>query len=171
MTEYFPFKKCDGPKYDPDMWDLSTVEHEKNNCYTYAVINDLEDDIIVKRQPGEKCGLKFEYDCKNLEEMIKCDFPEITKIDTIDSYVPCNHYRIALVLDKSGEFLDYHFYRQDLDGYWSHKTGHDPISNVDASNKKILNPQYIDRNYDKENNDRFNYDVFCGYYSVPYNGK
>jgi len=102
--------------------------------------------------------------------MIQCDFPGITKIDSINSPVPCGHYRIALVLDNKGEHLDYHFYRQDLDGYWSHKTGRDPISNIDASNNKILDPEKIDRNYDKDNNDKFNYDIFCGYYSVKYNG-
>ena len=167
---YSPIKnsKCGGPEYNPDKWDLTKDEHEINNCYSY-VMDIKEKDILEKRQPGEFCGKEFEYDCDNLDEMVKCDFPNITKIDSIDSSIPCDHYRIALVLDKKGEHLDYHFYRQDLDGYWSHKTGHDPISNLDASGNRILNPEKIDRNYDKNNNDHFNYDIFCGYYSVKYN--
>ena len=162
-------KKCGGPEYNPIEWDLTKDEHEINNCYSY-VMDHKEYKIKEKRQPGEKCGKEFKYDCKNLEEMIQCDFPGITKIDSINSPVPCGHYRIALVLDNKGEHLDYHFYRQDLDGYWSHKTGRDPISNIDASNNKILDPEKIDRNYDKDKNDHFNYDIFCGYYSVKYNG-
>ena len=168
---YCPIKnnKCGGPKYNPTEWDLSEDLHDINNCYSY-VMNIKEKDILEKRQPGEFCGKEFKYDCNNLDKMIKCDFPNITKLDNIDSPIPCDHYRIALVLDKNGKHLDYHFYRQDLDGYWSHKTGHDPISNIDASGNKIYDPKKIDRNYDKDNNDHFNYDIFCGYYSVKYNG-
>tara|TARA_B110000211_G_scaffold227146_1_gene281617 strand:+ start:994 stop:1509 length:516 start_codon:yes stop_codon:yes gene_type:complete len=169
MNNYCPIQnsKCGGPSYNPDKWELSVDDHEINNCYSY-VMNIMETDIIEKRQPGEKCNLEFEYDCKNIEKMMQCDFPSITKLDNIDTEIPCDHYRIALVLDKKGEHLDYHFYRQDLNGYWSHKTGHDPITNLDASNNIISNPEKIDRNYDKDKNDQFNYDIFCGYYSVKY---
>jgi hypothetical protein len=169
MNNYCPVQnsKCGGPSYDPNKWELNINDHEINNCYSYA-LNIVENDIIEKRQPGEKCNLEFEYDCKNIEKMIKCDFPNINRIDSIDTEIPCDHYRIALVLDNKGEHLDYHFYRQDLNGYWSHKTGHDPITNLDASNNIISNPEKIDRNYDNDKNDQFNYDVFCGYYSVKY---
>ena len=46
--------------------------------------------------------------------------------------------------------------------------------NVKVGNKswhnKIKNPEKIDRNYDKIDNDHFNYGIFCGYFSVKYNG-
>jgi hypothetical protein len=74
------------------------------------------------------------------------------------------------VLDNSGEKKDYHFYRQDKDGYWSHKTGDKKISNLDASGNRILNPELCDRNYDKKNNDEYNYEIFCGYFSSPHKG-
>ena len=120
--------KCGGPKYDPESWELNKEEHEINNCYSYAM-NIKESNIEEKRQPGELCGREFKYDCENIEKMMKCDFPSIQKIEKIDTPIPCSHYRIALVLDNSGEHLDYHFYRQDIDGYWSHKTGNNPITN------------------------------------------
>ena len=44
------------------------------------------------------------------------------------------------------------------------------ITNLDASGNRIENPEKIDRNYDKINNDHFNYGKFCGYFSVKYNG-
>ena len=155
-----------GYKYEPELWDLTKEEHEINNCYSY-ILNRIEKNLKKKLQPGELSNSIFNnYDCNEISNKIMIDFPSITPIDNIDSPIPCDHYRIALVLDKLGEHLDYHFYRQDLDGYWSHKTGHDPISNVDASNKLINNPEHSDRNYDKKNNDRFNYDIFCGYFSV-----
>ena len=157
---------CGGYKYEPELWDLSKEEHEINNCYSY-ILNRIEKNIKDKLQPGELSGLKFiNYNCNEISKKIIKDFPSITPINNIDSPIPCDLYRIALVLDNSGKDLDYHFYRQDLDGYWSHKTGRDPISNVDASDKIIINPEKSDRNYDKKNNDKFNYDIFCGYFSV-----
>ena len=94
----------------------------------------------------------------------------LTKLNDINDPINCTHYKIALVIDNKGDKLDYHFYRQDNNGYWSHKTGHDPVSNVDASGKLITNPETCDRNYDKKKNDEFNYEIFCGYYAVKYNG-
>ena len=172
MNNYYPVQnsKCGGPSYNPERWNLSEEEHKINNCYSYA-LDTVENYLLEKRQPGKKCNREFQYDCQNLEEMIRCDFPSIQRIESIDTPIPCDHYRIALVLDDSGEHLDYHFYRQDIDGFWSHKTGHDPITNLDASGNLIKNPEKIDRNYDKTNNDHFNYGKFCGYFSVKYNGK
>ena len=88
---------------------------------------------------------------------------------------PCNHYKIALVIDDSGEEQDYHFYREDEDGYWSHKPGKSDVRRHDASGKLIRDPEKADRNYDQQNDDNDNetdnnYYKFCGYYSVPYNG-
>ena len=106
MNNYCPIQnsKCGGPSYNPDKWELSVEDHEINNCYSYA-LNIMETDIIERRQPGKKCNLEFEYDCKNIEKMMQCDFPSITKLDNIDTEIPCDHYRIALVLDKKGNIL------------------------------------------------------------------
>ena len=36
----------------------------------------------------------------------------------------------------------------------------------------IKDPKNADRNYSKKdkNNDKYNYEIFCGYFSIPYNG-
>ena len=88
-------------------------------------------------------------------------------VDQFFNKIPCKkgYSKIALVVQPK---TTYHYYRQDNNGYWSHKTGHDPISNSDASGKLITNPETCDRNYDKKNNDEFNYEIFCGYYSVKH---
>ena len=169
--DYCPVKdvKCGGPNYDPQKWKFTEEEHELNNCYSYA-LNQIETDLLEKRQPGFKCNkdLSEDYSCKNLDDMIKCDYPDINKLDNINSWIPCDHYKIALAVDVKGEYIDYHFYRQDSNGYWSHKSGYNPISNIDASGNLIKDPGNIDRNYDKEKNDEYNYDIFCGYYSVQH---
>ena len=54
-----------------------------------------------------------------------------------------NHYKIALVIDDLGEEQDYHFYRQDSDGYWSHKPGKEEVRRVDASGKLLREIQEL----------------------------
>ena len=56
---------------------------------------------------------------------------------------------------------------------WSHKQGKGKIKNNDASLNPIIDPLTADRNYSKEEDkasDKYNYEIFCGYFSVPYNG-
>jgi hypothetical protein len=52
---------------------------------------------------------------------------------------------------------DFHFYRQDANGMWSHKVSSDPAQNVDASGNPISNPETADRGI---------YTDFCGYFCV-----
>lgn len=72
-------------------------------------------------------------------------------------------YDIALVLAKtsSGSLIDYHWYRKDKNGYWSHKRGLTAISNKDASGNKIKNPKNANRNYSG-----CNYSTFVGTYNI-----
>lgn len=58
-------------------------------------------------------------------------------------------------------FQDYHFYRKDSNGYWSHKRGLNAITNKDASGNKIRNPEKANRKY----ND-VNYKVFVGTFRI-----
>jgi hypothetical protein len=71
--------------------------------------------------------------------------------------------KIALVVDK-GE--DYHFYRQDKDGMWSHKDGSNKVKRYDALKQPIANPELASRDYRWQGSD-LNYEDFCGFYCVP----
>ncbi len=50
--------------------------------------------------------------------------------------------KVALVVNPG---VDYHWYRQDSDGLWSHKMGLDPVTRYDNSNKLIIDPEIADR--------------------------
>ena len=64
----------------------------------------------------------------------------------------------------------YHFFRQDNNGYWSHKPGTLPVENIDASNNPIVAPHLAEKNYNKEKKpDGINYDVNCSYFCIPHN--
>jgi hypothetical protein len=54
------------------------------------------------------------------------------------------YYEVYLAIDNN---RDYHWYRQDKKGYWSHKPGHSNVRRVDAGGKLILNPAKANHNY------------------------
>ena len=66
---------------------------------------------------------------------------------------PAGTYKVALVVSEG----DYHWYRQDADGLWSHKRGLNPVERTDYSGKLIIDPYIADRG---------DYTEFLGYYAV-----
>ena len=76
---------------------------------------------------------------------------------------PVGYSKIALVIDPMD---DYHFYRQDPDGYWSHKPGSQPVTRLDADGVLIIDPMTCNRDYTKQGKS-LNYTLFCGFFSVP----
>lgn len=63
-------------------------------------------------------------------------------------------------LDKDNspdkKWFDYHWYRQDKGGNWSHKQGRTPVTNLDSDKKAITDPRVAKRKYD------YDYKQFCG---------
>lgn len=90
------------------------------------------------------------------------DNPNV-QMTTFEKKCPANTSKIALVVDESE---DYHFFRQDSNGYWSHKPGGRRVTNLDASGHRIWNPQLADYNY-TNGEGYLNYDIFCSYMCVP----
>jgi hypothetical protein len=74
------------------------------------------------------------------------------------------YYPVALVVHPG---KDYHWYRMDSNGFWSSKPGTTDVTNVDASNKPIVNPENANRNFPQYG---LNYSKFCGYFYVPSGG-
>lgn len=71
--------------------------------------------------------------------------------------------KIAVVLSdpKGRQWNDYHYYRQEKDGTWTHKPGYSQPTNLDAKGKPITDPETANRTYDSED-----YSSFCGYLCV-----
>ena len=168
---------CNAPRYMPNLWNnLDKNTRDYTNCYSYA-FDRMEINADKKLQPGELSTGKFNsYDCDEILNKLRSDYNTFNIIQVPKNYKPpCNHYKIALVIDDLGEEQDYHFYRQDEDGYWSHKPGKEEVRRIDASGNLITDPETADRNYDTSNDNQNNetdnnYYKFCGYYSVPYEG-
>lgn len=57
--------------------------------------------------------------------------------------------------------LDYHWYRQNYDGTWSHKPSTEMVRDYDSNDQIIYNPQTCARQESARN-----YTDFIGYYAV-----
>lgn len=169
------------PKYEPELWNNDIRTQNAHNCYSYALnlihhkesilcgkyMKKTKDNYckMLKPQPGRYSGFLDEYDnkrtytCEKLHQRIIGDNPHIIKIEE-GQECPDGYYKIALAIKK--DLSDYHFYRQDNTGYWSHKNGSNPAKNTDESNKLIKDPKTADRG---------EYLNFCGYYMVPNNSE
>jgi hypothetical protein len=97
---------------------------------------------------------------------VTADFNKYNSINSADvtftpigryEVCPSGTYKVALVVSSS----DYHWYRQDSDGLWSHKRGTTPVKRTDESGDLIIDPYIADRD---------SYTTFVGYYAVkPWN--
>lgn len=152
------------PSFQEDViWKHENVQ-EFNNCYSYS-FRDLRQNLTQKPQPGfrnsEPPLSTSQYTCPNFVERLKRDYP-LLQGSTKESLCPCGYHKIFLALDNQGYFRDYHFWRQDIDGTWSHKPGTSQPLQVDAKGKPILDPEKSNRFFYP-----YDYSLSCGFFCVP----
>ncbi len=162
------------PPYEPEKYNRHKGIRESHNCYTYA-FNYLQlptSKECTKKacplpfpQPGRAAGYpKWSQvkgkRCPDLLARIMGDVPGSTPT-TFDAQCPKGQRKIALVADEKE---DYHFYRQDADGYWSHKPGATEVIRKDATGRPIYDPQLASRRYARSGLD---YDQFCSFLCIP----
>lgn len=169
------------PDWHPSLWNKTKPFLKTHNCYSYAM-NVRDPKQIAKckgkkvcrapyHQPGEASGYEpFSNDhpktCPNMIMRIFGDNHEVTRVDFADK-CPENYSKIALIIDQSD---DYHFLRQDSNGYWSHKPGGSKVTNLDAYDHKIWNPKLANYDYvSLGGGSTLNYDIFCSFLCVPRN--
>src|SRR5579871_5831857 len=139
------------PTYDPASWNKPGVV-TTNNCYAYAT-NQMTGTFP---QPGKNSGTEPTppYTCDNVTTGAVGD--GLAKGEC-DKACPAGSYKVALVIDPSVDNNDFHWYRQDSNGNWSHKPGGTDATNLDNSGKPITDPR---------NADRGGYTTFCGCFCV-----
>lgn len=154
-SEYFKSTKELSPisgyeeKYNPNKWNKKGVK-ETHNCYSYA-LGKIIKKLKHKAQPGYASGYNYinnsDYECKKFSQRLKNDSPG-SYLEKFDNKCLPGFYKIFLALDINN---DYHWYKQNSDGYWSHKPGSTEVTNKDATGKKIKNPYLSDRNFGHRN--------------------
>lgn len=150
------------PKYEPYKWNDNNIQIN-HNCYSY-VLNMIAAKRSGKPQPGYFSGHgplhDKDYNCITFYERLKKDIPSMY-LTTFGEKCKKGFYKGFIALDDKIEDTDYHFYRMDKSGYWSHKPGRQEAVDVDASGKKIKNPAIANRKYKY-----FNYSKPCFFFCL-----
>lgn len=136
---------CLTPAYEPAYWNSYNDILRNNNCYNYG--NNKRTDTFA--QPGRDSG--------QMASTMSCSAVTTAAVNDGVAQMPvggCSNSetQIALVVAPG---TDYHWYRKDSNGYWSHKPGGTPATNLDNSGNVITNPETADRGM---------YTDFCGYF-------
>jgi hypothetical protein len=161
-------------EFNPDLWNKNKGIKEAQNCFAYA----FDYKTLPKRgnctkdscsapfpQPGRTSGypkwskVKGKR-CPDLLGRLFGDIPDL-KMTSFEQACPKHYSKIALVVDEDE---DYHFYRQDSNGYWSHKPGATDVTHLDANKRPIYDPQLASREYEDSG---LNYDQFCSFLCAP----
>jgi hypothetical protein len=160
------------PEYNPRLFNQRNAKdlRESHNCYAYAVghidLSATKNAPFV--QPGYAAGygpfmnkppVASRHTCSDIISRFFGDMPEIRRRVTYTDMCPAGTSKVALVVDPSA---DYHWYRQDSNGWWSHKPGSTNVTNRDAAGSKIWDPALAARDYKT-----LDYTAFCGYFCVP----
>lgn len=161
------------PTYDPDSW----IPHQfNNNCYDYACDNKTKRPPWSKSEPGRGSGRPVgrPLTCENVTAACVRDGLKTTVAGReVDRDTVCGFgcWKIALLISTESDDTDndYHFVRQDDNGWWSHKMDHRVAQDFDASGvtsnfqKSIRDPETA--NWDYRPKFRLNY-KFCRYLCV-----
>ena len=162
------------PEFQPELYNKHRGIKEALNCFAYAFDyrglpkrSDCTKDAcpIPFPQPGRASGYpKWSKvngkRCPDLMSRLFGDVPGIKPI-SFEGTCPKKHSKIALVVDEDE---DYHFYRQDSNGYWSHKPGATDVTHIDSTGRPIYDPQIASRLYPDSG---LHYDQFCSYLCAP----
>ena len=162
------------PIYESNKWNNNKYICKSHNCYAYALnliypkyanickqyLKKTNKYNCPRPQPGIYSGYVNEYKlhsltCSEIINRMQSDNPLITKLK-LNQECPNGYYKIALfvLINK----MDYHFYRQDKNGLWSHKDGWRKVTNKDFLGRIIRNPEIANKKYPY---------IFCGYFCIP----
>lgn len=133
------------PSYDPGYWNNDPARLRNNNCYNYA--NNRATNTFA--QPGRASGsMAGAMTCSQVQPAAQRD--GLTAVSTFAQSRPGVWY-VALVV---WPLRDYHWYRQDNNGCWSHKPGQTQARNTDNGGNRISDPRTCNRGP---------YTEFCSY--------
>jgi hypothetical protein len=124
------------PLFEPAWWNVPAIQ-PFNNCYNYAT--NYRSDTFA--QPGLAAGAMYtSLTCASVLPASVAD-ALIDKPGANNKCPPEGHL-VALVIAPG---FDFHWFRKGRNGYWSHKPGSTPVTNLDNSGDTIPDPRTADR--------------------------
>jgi len=143
---YNPGAWKDNPIYDPAKWnDPDMINY--NNCYSYA-LDDFNNGNWHGMQPGDYS------DGPGITSREHLTLDNVLSLAVRDGRVKQPNFWNKLGFGKNGYYtvylvsadgVDYHWYRQDQGGGWSHKPGRTAVRNTDFGGRPIIsmNPVFM----------------------------
>jgi hypothetical protein len=125
------------PLYEPQWWNDGGQKQGNNNCYNYST--NYRSDTFA--QPGLAAGAEYTaLTCASVRPAAIAD--DLIDAPSANNRCPKEGHLVALVIAPG---WDFHWYRKGRNGYWSHKPGSTPATNVDNSGQLIPDPRTADR--------------------------
>jgi len=165
------------PPLNMTTWNNKLALKGSHNCFAYAMnavdpkmvqkCNDTVNCNVGFHQPGYAAGFgrfseQKEKGCGDMVSRVWGDNPDV-KATTFEKRCNQGTSKIALIVDPK---RDYHFLRQDPDGFWSHKPGAMNVTRLDATGRPIIRPDRASFIYN-HHKEPLMYTKFCGYFCVP----
>jgi hypothetical protein len=146
LRRYFPKRPprwpprttCEcAPLYEPAWWNDGGQKQFNNNCYNYGT--NCRTDTFA--QPGLAAGAMYTaLTCAAVRPAAVLD--ALIAAPTANNRCPREGHLVALVIAPG---WDFHWYRKGRNGFWTHKPGGTPVTNVDNSGVLIPDPRTADR--------------------------
>jgi len=123
------------PRWEPAWWNDGGAIQLGNNCYNYAA--NIRTDTCA--QPGRAAAAMF-------ASMAPADVRAAALADALEdaparNRCPGKGHLVACFVSQ----WDFHWYRKQRSGLWTHKPGPDPITDVDNAGQPIVDPRTADR--------------------------
>jgi hypothetical protein len=131
------------PLYEPAWWNDGGLRQLRNNCYNYAsnYRTDTFHQIPGGSQPGAAAGAMYtQLTCASVRPAAVAD--GLISKPFANNRCPAEGHLVALVIAPG---IDFHWYRKGRNGYWTHKPGTTPATNLDNSVHLIADPRSADR--------------------------
>jgi RHS repeat-associated protein len=136
-----------GPEYDPSAWNDEGRVQNSTNCYAYALDKKGPFPPDHKLQPGEMSGdpIGDDFSADDIRSAAIRD-GLLSNKGARGAY-RVQYYMGDVTVDGRVIGRDYHWYRQDASGLWSHKPGHGAVTNLDAKGRLIVDPRTSARDF------------------------
>lgn len=140
LRPWLPLERCPcAPLYEPAWWNVPGRQWD-NNCYNYAT-NHRTDTFA---QPGLGSGAMY-ASISGPDVLAGAIADQLIPVPDADNHCPTEGHLVALVIDPGPISKDFHWYRKNRNGTWSHKPGGGQATNRDDSGNLIFDPRTADR--------------------------
>jgi len=175
-----PFDRFDCPKFKPEKWQLNIKKN--NNCYNYALDLPFKYDSTlhpgelamslgkVKRSAVHKWSWLFTRDDYKKHLIKLSELDGLKYLGTNQFYASQGARLVGLAVSETHD--DFHWYRMDQDGGWSHKPGSNSVQKLapDAPITLMFRQNILTMMTPPHVADRGRYKHFVGYFEIPKEG-